>query len=165
MKINHLGRAQFIAAVGWVFEASPWVAARAWERRPFASVAELHAAMVAEVERATPDQQLALLRAHPDLGARAAMAPASVAEQSGAGLDTLSAVEFEHLRDLNLAYSTKFGFPFILAVKGAGKREVFAALESRYPNTPAEEFREALRQVYRIARFRLGKLGAESDLL
>ncbi len=146
---------EFVQAYGWIFEDSPWVARRAWARGPFASPEALHAAMVGEVERATPAEQLALLRAHPDLGARAKMSDASVGEQSGAGLDTLTPAEFERLRDLNLAYRAKFGFPFILAVKGAGKQEILDALELRFRHTPEEEFREALRQVYRIAAFRL----------
>ena len=155
MKINEWSREQFMTALGWVFEDSPWVAERAWEQRPFESVAALHAAMVDEVERAAPADQLALLCAHPDLGARVKLAEASAAEQSGAGLDSLSVAEFERLRDLNAAYRAKFGFPFILAVKGAGKREVFEALERRSGNSVATERAEALRQVYRIANFRL----------
>jgi 2-oxo-4-hydroxy-4-carboxy-5-ureidoimidazoline decarboxylase len=146
---------RFLEVYGAIFEDSPWVAARAWERGPFASTDALHGAMVEEVERATSAEQLALLRAHPDLGARAKMTAASAGEQSAAGLDALSPNEFARLSDLNTAYRTKFGFPFILAVKGANKREIIAALEVRLLNSPEEEFREALRQVYRIARFRL----------
>jgi OHCU decarboxylase len=146
---------QFLSLYAGIFEHSPWVAARAWKRGPFASTDALHAAMVEEVERATPAEQLALLRAHPDLGARAKMTTASAGEQSAAGLDALSPDEFTRLADLSTAYRTKFGFPFILAVKGANKRDIIAALERRFPNSPDEELREALRQVYRIARFRL----------
>ena len=83
------------------------------------------------------------------------MTAASVGEQSAAGLDALSPAEFARLADLNTAYRTKFGFPFILAVKGAKSRDIIAALERRFANSPDEEFREALHQVYRIARFRL----------
>jgi 2-oxo-4-hydroxy-4-carboxy-5-ureidoimidazoline decarboxylase len=158
MKIEHLNslpREEFIRMLGWVFEDSPWVAERACERRPFASVEALHAAMVAEVELASHSEQLRLLRAHPDLGTRMQMTAASVGEQSGAGLDRLTPREFERLHALNLAYSAKFGFPFILAVKGATTADIFEALERRFPNDPDQEFREALRQVHRIAAFRL----------
>jgi 2-oxo-4-hydroxy-4-carboxy-5-ureidoimidazoline decarboxylase len=146
---------RFLRIYGAIFEDSPWVAARAWERGPFASTDALHAAMVEEVERATPAEQLAILRAHPDLGGRGQMTTASAGEQSAAGLDALSPTEFARLADLNTAYRTKFGFPFILAVKGAKSRDIIAALERRFANSPDEEFREALHQVYRIARFRL----------
>jgi 2-oxo-4-hydroxy-4-carboxy-5-ureidoimidazoline decarboxylase len=145
----------FVAAIGWVFEHSPWAAERAWRRRPFGSLEELHGAMVAEVSAAHPDEQLALLRAHPDLGSRARMTDASTSEQSGAGLDSLTVDEFERLHQLNRAYRKKFGFPFLLAVKGATKHDVLAALAARQSETPEHEFAEALRQVFRIASFRL----------
>jgi 2-oxo-4-hydroxy-4-carboxy-5-ureidoimidazoline decarboxylase len=154
-QLNSLTREALVQELGWVFEHSPWVAERAWERRPFVSIDALHAAMAAEVERASRAEQLALLRAHPDLGTRMRMSTASAGEQSGAGLDRLTAAEFERLRDLNAAYSTRFGFPFILAVKGATNADIFASLERRVANDREEEFREALRQVYRIAASRL----------
>ena len=154
-EINSLSCAQFIEAVGWVFEHSPWVAQRAWERRPFADLEHLHAAMTEEVGRATSEEQLALLRAHPDLGARAKMSAASAGEQSGAGLDYLTAGEYQQLQQRNSAYRSKFGFPFLYAVKGSTKYDILQALDRRLGATPAEEFREALAQVYRIAEFRL----------
>jgi 2-oxo-4-hydroxy-4-carboxy-5-ureidoimidazoline decarboxylase len=154
-ELNFLPRPEFVKALGWVFEDSPWVAERAWQHRPFASIEALHSTMVAEVEKASREEQVRLLRAHPDLGARMRMSTASVGEQSGAGLDRLTSAEFERLRDLNLAYAAKFGFPFILAVTGATKAEIFEALECRFPNDPEQEFREAMRQVFRIAAFRL----------
>ena len=145
----------FVDAVGWVFEGSPWVAERAWKQRPFASVTQLHGAMVAEVATAAPNEQLALLAAHPDLGTRAKMTESSTKEQSGAGLDQLTPAEFEQLQRLNTAYRQKFGFPFLFAVKGSTKHDVLAALERRLPATRDDELQEALRQVARIARFRL----------
>jgi 2-oxo-4-hydroxy-4-carboxy-5-ureidoimidazoline decarboxylase len=155
-ELNSLPREEFVEALGGTYEHSPWVAECAWERRPFASLEALHGAMMAAVDAAPPGEQLGLLRAHPDLGARLRMSAASTGEQAGAGLDRLGTREFERLRDLNLAYRTKFGFPFILAVKGATRAEIFAALERRFANDAQEEFREALRQVHRIAAFRLG---------
>lgn len=153
--LNSLDREQFVAAIGWVFEHSPWVAERAWEARPFASVDGLHRAMVDRVERALPEEQLALLRAHPDLGTRARVSDASSAEQAGAGLDQLTQAEFERLREFNQAYRDKFGFPFLFAVKGSTKHDILDALERRVQSSREEEYRVALDQVYRIARFRL----------
>ena len=154
-ELNQLDRAAFVAAVGWIFEHSPWVAERAFDARPFASFDALHAAMTDQVERATFAERLALLQAHPDLGTRARLSEASSAEQAGAGLDTLTPGEFEQLHRLNDAYRARFGFPFLFAVKGSTKHDILRALQSRMEATPEDEYREALRQVYRIARFRL----------
>jgi 2-oxo-4-hydroxy-4-carboxy-5-ureidoimidazoline decarboxylase len=154
-QINSLSHAQFVEAVGWVFEHSPWVAQRAWEQRPFLDLDHLHAAMTQEVERATPEEQLALLRAHPDLGARAGMSAASAGEQSGAGLDCLTPEEYQRLQQRNTEYREKFGFPFLYAVKGNTKYDILQALDQRIGAAPADEFRVALAQVYRIAGFRL----------
>ena len=153
--LNSLEQVDFVAAIGWVFEHSPWVAERAWDARPFANVEDLHRAMVAQVEQALPDEQLGLLRAHPDLGTRARVSEASSAEQAGAGLDQLTQAEFERLRALNETYRDKFGFPFLFAVKGSTKHEILNALERRVRSPREEEYRVALDQVYRIARFRL----------
>jgi OHCU decarboxylase len=154
-ELNLLDQAGFVAAVGWIFEHSPWVAERAFDARPFASLDALHAAMTEQVEHATLAENLALLKAHPDLGSRARLSEASTAEQAGAGLDSLTPVEFEQLHRLNAAYRSRFGFPFLLAVKGSTKYEVLRALQARMEAPADEEYREALRQVYRIARFRL----------
>jgi 2-oxo-4-hydroxy-4-carboxy-5-ureidoimidazoline decarboxylase len=157
-ELNASSQPRFVETLGWIFEASPWVAERAWTARPFASVHDLHQAMTAAVDAATADARLALLRAHPDLGARARMSDASVGEQQGAGLDRLTPAEFERLQRLNLAYRQKFGFPFLFAVKGSTKHDILAALERRLPDDAERELEEALRQVYRIAMFRLQDL-------
>ena len=153
--LNSLSQSEFAHRLGWIFEDSPWVAERAWTHRPFASIDALHAAMAAEVERATQDEQLALLRAHPDLGARARTSAASVSEQSGAGLDQLAAEDYEELTRLNQTYRETFGFPFLFAVKGSTRHDILKALRRRVAATREEEFRTALDQVFRIARFRL----------
>jgi 2-oxo-4-hydroxy-4-carboxy-5-ureidoimidazoline decarboxylase len=153
--LNAMDREAFVAAIGWVFEHSPWVAERTWERRPFTSFESLHRTLAATVAAATFEEQLALIRAHPDLGARARMSTASESEQAGAGLDRLTAAEFERLQRLNTAYRDKFGFPFIYAVKGSGKQEILAALERRLGAPLAAERATALEQIYRIAHFRL----------
>lgn len=153
--LNSMERAQFVSAIGWIFEHSPWVAERAWKMRPFKDTQALHHAMVEQVERSLPGEQTALLRAHPDLGTRARVSEASSAEQAGVGLDQLTLVEFERLRVLNEAYRDKFGFPFLFAVKGSTKHDILEALERRGQSTKEEEYLVALDQVYRIARFRL----------
>ena len=155
--LNSFDQARFIEAVGWVFEHSPWVAERAWLKRPFASLENLRDAMKAAVETASPEEQLALLRSHPDLGTRARISTASTAEQSAAGLNHLTSEEFERLQRLNSAYRSKFSFPFLFAVKGSTKYDVLDALERRLGAIPAAEFQEALRQIYRIAEFRLSE--------
>jgi 2-oxo-4-hydroxy-4-carboxy-5-ureidoimidazoline decarboxylase len=157
-EVNASDRPRFVEKVGWVFEHSPWVAERAWIEKPFASVDDLHRAMAAAVIAATPEEQLSLLRAHPDLGARASLSTASATEQAGAGLDHLTPEEFEHLRRLNSAYRDKFGFPFLYAVKGSTKHDILKALEARLPASREREMAEALGQVARIARFRLEEL-------
>jgi 2-oxo-4-hydroxy-4-carboxy-5-ureidoimidazoline decarboxylase len=156
--LNNSTQHRFVEILGWIFESSPWVAERGWAGSPFTSVEHLHATMTSVVDAADGSEQLALLRAHPDLGARARMSEASVGEQQGAGLDRLTSEEFQRLQRLNLAYREKFGFPFLFAVKGSTKHDILAALERRLPADRDEEFREALRQVYRIAMFRLQAL-------
>ncbi len=154
-EINSLSREQFVATLGWVFEHSPWVAERAWTMVPFSDLNHFHDAMKQAVHSASNEEQMALLRAHPDLGERARMSNASSKEQSGAGLDNLSLDEYQRLKRLNTEYREKFGFPFLYAVKGSTKYDILQALEQRLGNTPAEEFDQALKQVYRIALFRL----------
>lgn len=153
--LNALDRAQFVASFGWIFEECPWVAERAWDARPFLNRESLHRAMVQQVEQASRQEQLALLRAHPDLGTRARVSETSASEQAGVGLDRLTPEEFDRLGALNTAYKTKFGFPFLYAVKGATKHDIMEALERRLSSSHQAEFAEALQQVYRIAAFRL----------
>lgn len=157
-ELNHLDRESFVAAIGHVYEDSPWVAERASLRRPFASLNSLSEVMNAMVLAAARNEQLALLCAHPDLGTRARIGEASTREQAGAGLDRLTPDEHARLLQLNTLYKEKFGFPFLFAVKGSDKKMILSALESRLASTPDEEFVEALRQVFRIARFRLEEI-------
>ena len=164
--LNVLDRDAFVGAIGWVFEHSPWVAERAWSARPFANAEALHRGLVEQVERASSGEQLALLRAHPDLGTRLRVSEASAAEQGGLGLDRLTRQESEDLQRLNQDYRAKFGFPFLLAVKGSTKHDILHALRQRLQATREEEFEEALRQVYRIARFRVEQalgLGSQGE--
>jgi len=160
--VNRMDRDRFLAAFGPVFEHSPWVAERAWPSRPFADPAALHAAMVAAVRAATPEERLALLRAHPELAGAAArtgtMTADSVSEQGGAGLDRLAEEEAARFDRLNAAYRAKFGFPFIIAVRGRGREEILAAFERRLENDAATELETALQEVFAITRMRLERL-------
>ncbi len=157
--INALDEAAFVEKLGGVFEHSPWVARRAFEARPFASLEALHAAMTDVVRRAGRDEQLALIRAHPELAGRAMVANALTAdstnEQSGAGLTRCSPAEYATLVELNARYNAKFGFPFILAVKGYDRVGVIAEFARRVNRKVEDEFAEALAQIARIASFRL----------
>jgi 2-oxo-4-hydroxy-4-carboxy-5-ureidoimidazoline decarboxylase len=157
-ELNALSPEDFVARLSGVFEHSPWVAERAARNRPFASLDEICAAMNTRVTDAAREEQLALLRAHPDLGTRAKVSPNSAKEQSGVGLDRLTAEEFDRFSRLNAAYKEKFGFPFLYAVKGSDKYAIIDAMESRVNSNWEEEFEEALRQVFRIARFRLEEI-------
>ena len=157
--VNGLDRAGFLARFGHVFEHSPWVMDGAWERRPFADEAALLAAMAASVEAASEEAKLALLRAHPDLAGKAARAgdltDDSRKEQAGAGLDRLSEDEYTRFHAMNEAYKTRFGFPFIVAVKGLTKDDILAAYAARLENSREAELVTALAQVLRIAGFRV----------
>ena len=154
-ELNARDRDTFVETLGWIFEDSPWVAERAWPRRPFASLEALHQAMIDVVQQANETEQLALLCAHPDLGTRARISDASTGEQRGAGLDRLDMAEYERLQRLNGEYRRRFGFPFLFAIKGSTKEDVLTALKLRVGRSRDEELAEALRQVFRIAGFRL----------
>jgi OHCU decarboxylase len=160
-----LDRPDFLARYGRVYEHSPWIAAAVWDRGAVVDEAEVLAgAMAAEVEAAGEARQLALLRAHPDLAGKLAvrgeLTAESTSEQAGAGLDHCSREEFTEFQELNDAYKARFGFPFILAVKGYDRSGVLAAFRRRVKNTRKAEFRVALDQVHRIALLRLLALAA-----
>ncbi|HEX4805203.1 MAG TPA: 2-oxo-4-hydroxy-4-carboxy-5-ureidoimidazoline decarboxylase [Conexibacter sp.] len=158
--LNALDRDAFVARVGFAYEASPWVAEAAWERRPFASVAHLRAALRRAVEEAPAERQLALIRAHPDLADRAAVAagaltPASRAEQTGAGLDRLAPDLHERLLRANAAYRERFGFPFVICVREHTAGAIVAHAERRLRNDARRERRVALEEITKIAGLRL----------
>jgi N-carbamoyl-L-amino-acid hydrolase len=161
-ELNSLPSPQFVAALSGIFERSAWVPERVAHARPFSSGLSLHAAMCAAVDHASIDEQLALIRAHPELAGRAAirgeLTAESTREQQGAGLAACTPEEFARLHQLNGAYTQKFGFPFVLAVKGHNRASVIAALEQRVENTVEHERAVALREIARIAGFRLAEL-------
>jgi len=149
----------FQATLSGIYESSPWVAARVAASGPFESVTALAAAMRDVVDMASDDDKLKLLRAHPDLAGKAALrgdvTEESSAEQRRAGLDSLSAEELNEFTELNDAYKTRFGFPFILAVRNATKHTILAAFRRRVQNDAAAERAECLAQVHKIAWMRL----------
>ena len=158
-RLNTLGVAAFTTLLGSIFEHSSWVARTAYAARPFASVVELHAAMVTVVTNAETEQQITLLRAHPELARPGTLTPASAAEQGGIGLDRLAADEAAAFDKLNSAYRARFSFPFIIAVRGQRDRTaILAALSKRIQHTPEQEMTTALVEVAKIARFRLDDL-------
>jgi OHCU decarboxylase len=157
-----VSRDEFVSRFGGVFEHSPFIAERAYEDG-FAgedlTIDRVHTALVAIFRAASPEERLAVLRAHPDLAGRLAIAGEltedSRKEQAGAGLDRLSPEEHARFTELNTAYVAKFGFPFIVAVKGLNKDDILAAFEQRIANSGDAEFAAATAQVERIALLRL----------
>jgi OHCU decarboxylase len=161
-----LDREGFLARYGGVYEHSPWIAGAVWDEGAASDdEATLAGAMAARVEAAGEDARLALLRAHPDLAGKLAvegeLTAESTSEQAGAGLERCSPEEFEEFQRLNDAYTARFGFPFILAVKGHDRAGILEAFRRRVGHDRATELREALDQVHRIARLRLRALAGE----
>jgi 2-oxo-4-hydroxy-4-carboxy-5-ureidoimidazoline decarboxylase len=160
--LNARDRPAFTAALGHLFEHSPWVANETWPRRPFRDAAELHAALCATMRNAPPERQLALIRAHPDLAGRLAqqrtLTADSTREQSSAGLDQLSPDELTNIQKLNAAYRERFGFPFIICARLNAKDAILAAMRMRVANPADVEFQTALGEIEKIARLRLDDL-------
>lgn len=162
---SQLDRAQFLQLQGRVYEHSPWIAEKLWDaglKPRHDEIETLHRDLAAIVDAAPRDKQLALLNAHPDLAGRLAMrgelTAESTSEQAGAGLDKCSPEEFRRFTELNDAYKKKFGFPFILAVKGKNRAEILQNFEARIHHAPEAEFRTALNEVHKIALLRLRDL-------
>ncbi len=161
-EVNRLGREEFVSRLGAVFEGSPWVAERAWESRPFGGFSELHEAMVGVVAGASRERQIALIRAHPDLASKAAVAgeltPESTSEQASAGLDRLTPEEYEAFAEMNRAYREGFGFPMIVCVREHTKESILQNAESRLANSREKEVEIALGEIAKIAHLRLQEL-------
>jgi 2-oxo-4-hydroxy-4-carboxy-5-ureidoimidazoline decarboxylase len=156
---NALPAADFVARLRTLFEHSPWVVERAAAQRPFA---DLHAGLLQVLHAASPDEQLALIRAHPELAGKAALGTgltaASAAEQAHAGLDSLSAEEFARFHALNAAYRERFGFPFVICVRLTDRAGILAAMRARLGNTREHEIATALAEIGQIVRLRLEAL-------
>ncbi len=154
-----MGREAFVAALSGVWEHSPWIAARAWERRPFASIQELLGAMWRAVIEASAEERLALIQAHPDLAGRLARAgrltAESTDEQASAGLDRLTDAERAAFETRNAAYRERFGFPFIICAREHTKASILAAFDRRLGHSRADEIQTALDEIRKIAWLRL----------
>jgi 2-oxo-4-hydroxy-4-carboxy-5-ureidoimidazoline decarboxylase len=161
-ELNALDDEAFTATVGPVFEHTPWIAQAAARQRPFDDLDALETALAGIVRGAGEEQQTALIAAHPDLAGRVArerrLTPASTAEQASAGLDRLTDAERTRFEELNDAYRTRFGFPFVICVREQTKASILAAMEQRVENTRADEIAAALREIEAIARLRLRDL-------
>jgi len=157
-QLNSMDRPTFVARFGSVFERSPWVAEQAWQARPFKEHEALERAMQKAVLEAGQARQLKLLRMHPPLGTRLRLSGYSRLEQAGAGLLEASSAERAELEKLNRDYELKFGFPFIFAVRDASLRSILESCRTRIHADAKSELDESLRQVFRIAGFRLADL-------
>lgn len=163
--MTDLARDEFIARFGGIYERSPWVAEQAaGSVAGHSDLQEIRAAMAACVDNAGPARQLELIRAHPDLAGRAQIAgkltAESTSEQESAGLDRCTPEEYSRFQALNAAYHEKFGFPFVMAVRGSSRQDILAVFEARMNNDPAVEFRTALAEIHKIAWLRLRALEA-----
>jgi 2-oxo-4-hydroxy-4-carboxy-5-ureidoimidazoline decarboxylase len=160
--LNELTQSDFVRIVGPVFEYSPWIAESAWSGRPFASREQLHSALCKIVVQADEAKQLALIRAHPDLVGRAALAGTltreSTGEQASAGLKMLSPAEIALFQKQNAAYTERFGFPFIICVRLNKKTAILTGLEQRLQNSRTQEIKTALEEIFKIAELRLHDL-------
>ena len=161
-ELNSADRATFVAALGQLFEHSPWVAEETWSRRPFRDAAHLHAELCRTMQSAPAERQLALIRAHPDLAGRLArqkkLTAESTREQASAGLTELTDAELAEFTRLNDTYKARFGFPFIICARLNAKAAILAAMQSRLPNPPAIEHAAALAEIEKIAWLRLTDL-------
>lgn len=157
--IMSLSDADFLARFGFLFEHSRWVVERAAGRRPFP---DLHAGLMKVVTDADEEDQLALVRAHPELAGKAAidrtLTAESASEQASAGLDRLTEAEFDRFHALNAAYAARFGFPFVVCVRLTDKAGILAAMEARLNNDPQTELAIALAEIGKIVRLRLEDL-------
>ncbi|WP_372867436.1 2-oxo-4-hydroxy-4-carboxy-5-ureidoimidazoline decarboxylase [Pseudomonas sp.] len=162
---SRLSREDFVKVFADIYEHSPWVAEKAYDLGQDASIDEvdgLHQRMADLLLSASHEMQLALINAHPDLAGKAAiqgeLTESSTSEQAGAGIQQCTAEEFARFTQLNDAYKAKFGFPFIMAVKGSNRHQILAAFEERIHNAPEQEFACALAEINKIALFRLQQL-------
>ncbi|MEE8529011.1 MAG: 2-oxo-4-hydroxy-4-carboxy-5-ureidoimidazoline decarboxylase [Gammaproteobacteria bacterium] len=155
IEINRMDRAMFVDRFGSIYEHNGWVAEQAWENRPFKDREMLATVMRKAVRCAGREKQLELLRNHPRLGILAGLTDLSSSEQANAGVKSASEKERIELAKLNDAYESKFGFPFVVAVKGLNVREIIDACRARLERDADTEFEEGLNQVFRIAGFRI----------
>jgi 2-oxo-4-hydroxy-4-carboxy-5-ureidoimidazoline decarboxylase len=168
-ELNACGTAQFVAALGNIFEHSPWIAERVAQRRPFAKPADLLSAMISVLDAASASERLALIKAHPDLADKAQRAAGLTAEsegeQAGAGLDRLTDAEYDAFTRVNAAYRAKFDFPCIICVRRHTKDAILREFARRLQNDKDAEAGAAVSEICRIAALRLDRLIAGEDRL
>ena len=157
--LNALAHDEFVRVVGPVFEHSPWIAEMTWAKKPFASLENLHHALCDTVKNSGEEKQLALIRAHPDLVGKLALAGQltreSTTEQASAGLDKLSLGEVTLFQKQNAAYQKKFRFPFVICARLNKKAAIIAGFERRLKNSREQEIKTALEEIFKIAELRL----------
>ena len=160
--LNRLDQSAFTAALGHLFEHSPWVAQETWSRRPCRDAEHLHRELCATLRAARRERQLVLIRAHPDLAGRLAqqhqLTVASTREQASAGLNQLTVAELALFQQLNDAYRARFGFPFVICARLNARDAILSAMRQRIANSPEAEFHAALGEIEKIAWLRLGDI-------
>ena len=160
-KINKLSRSEFVEVFANIFEKTKWIAEKLYNQKPFDNFEDLCSKMLGIFKTASKETQLKILKSHPDLADKATVNSFtinSLTEQSNAGLDQCSEEEFNEFKNLNKAYKQKYGFPFIIAVKGKNKIEILGDFKKRIVNSVDEEFNEAIMQVGKIANLRLNEI-------
>jgi OHCU decarboxylase len=161
-ELNGSARDVFVHIVGPVFEHSPWIAKTTFAKKPFADFASLHRALCETVKTSGEEQQLALIRAHPDLVGRLALAgkltSESTSEQASAGLDRLSPEEIAQFQKNNADYQNKFGFPFVICARLNKQEAILCGFETRLKNSREQEISTALEEIFKIAELRLRDL-------
>ena len=161
-EINGLDREAFVVRLGHVAEHSPWVAYGAFDDAPFANALELVAGFRGAIARESEERQIALIRAHPDLAGRAALAgeltEESTREQASVGLDALSPDEYALFHERNDAYRERFGFPFVICARESTRQSILAAYASRLENDSHAEIAIALDEIVKIIRLRIADI-------
>ena len=156
--INKLNKSDFLSIFGNIFEKTEWIAEKVFDLKPFKSNDDLFSKMIDQYENCDKEQTLMILNSHPELAVEKKLTKDSSNEQSGASLNECTFEEFEEFKKLNLEYKNKFGFPFIIAVKGKNKNEILNNFRQRILNDIQSEFEEAKNQVKKIATFRLKEI-------
>ena len=160
-KINKLSQNEFIEIFGNIFEKTKWTAEKLYNRKPFVSLEDLSSKMIGIFNNTSEEVQLQILKSHPDLAVKVrvnSLTTNSRNEQFNAGLNKCTEEEFNEFMNLNRSYKQKYGFPFIIAVKGKNKIEILSEFKKRILNTTVIEFREAIKQVSKIANLRLNEI-------
>ena len=157
-KVNNLNKTDFMSTFGNVFEKTDWIAEKAYDRKPFDNLDQLFSTMIKIFENSKKENHLKILKAHPDLAIEKKLTEDSKKEQNNASLNQCSDQEFREFIKLNIEYKKKFGFPFIIAVKGKKKEEILDNFRQRIANNINSEFEEAKEQVKKIASFRMNEI-------